>query len=44
MIKSRFEYSLEKPAVTAAIAPKKIVIASRESRLAMWRQSIFAIA
>jgi len=37
MIKSRFEYSLEKPAVTAAIAPKKIVIASRESRLAMWQ-------
>jgi len=37
MIKSRFEFSLEKPAVTAAIAPKKIVIASRESRLAMWQ-------
>jgi len=37
VIKSRFEFSLEKPAVTAAIAPKKIVIASRESRLAMWQ-------
>ena len=30
-------FSVENPAVTAAIAPKKIVIASRESRLAMWQ-------